>query len=318
MIRRPPRSTLSSSSAASDVYKRQVRCRAQVCVVWVYAHELQGAALQERIKVMNTEKEGLKHEIALLQRAWRESEEAREADIGLYVGREEELTKVRAELQRCSHGAHSAEERVSEAKAAAAAYLKDLKACRKALDQTFEERDRSQEGLQEAMLRCAELEEQLEQQQEANSTLAGCLAHKTEMLERALSTREVVSRGCSRAAGWAGEQQLCGGALDTPQPRAGRVEPSMEPEQEDGRWYSLQPAEPQGALEQGMAERLQELAQAHPLLATRSEEKVESEEREPHGSAEADLASLDFEIQQIRLAIQTATSQALEPQWDLH
>src|SRR5665648_682577 len=27
MIRRPPRSTLSSSSAASDVYKRQERCR---------------------------------------------------------------------------------------------------------------------------------------------------------------------------------------------------------------------------------------------------------------------------------------------------
>src|SRR5680860_747054 len=29
MIRRPPRSTQSRSSAASDVYKRQVRCRAQ-------------------------------------------------------------------------------------------------------------------------------------------------------------------------------------------------------------------------------------------------------------------------------------------------
>src|SRR5664280_2380156 len=27
MIRRPPRSTLSSSSAASDVYKRQIVCR---------------------------------------------------------------------------------------------------------------------------------------------------------------------------------------------------------------------------------------------------------------------------------------------------
>ena len=31
MIRRPPRSTLSSSSAASDVYKRQVACRHEYC-----------------------------------------------------------------------------------------------------------------------------------------------------------------------------------------------------------------------------------------------------------------------------------------------
>src|SRR5664279_4111980 len=30
MIRRPPRSTLSSSSAASDVYKRQLLCRKQL------------------------------------------------------------------------------------------------------------------------------------------------------------------------------------------------------------------------------------------------------------------------------------------------
>src|SRR5664280_3068165 len=30
MIRRPPRSTLSSSSAASDVYKRQIWCRLQM------------------------------------------------------------------------------------------------------------------------------------------------------------------------------------------------------------------------------------------------------------------------------------------------
>src|SRR5674536_394894 len=33
MIRRPPRSTLSSSSAASDVYKRQALCR-----LWVQDH----------------------------------------------------------------------------------------------------------------------------------------------------------------------------------------------------------------------------------------------------------------------------------------
>eukprot|EP00656_Telonema_subtile_P019117 TRINITY_DN203_c0_g1_i1.p1 TRINITY_DN203_c0_g1~~TRINITY_DN203_c0_g1_i1.p1 ORF type:complete len:101 (-),score=3.95 TRINITY_DN203_c0_g1_i1:420-722(-) len=36
MIRRPPRSTLSSSSAASDVYKRQVSTQSTGCLNWVH------------------------------------------------------------------------------------------------------------------------------------------------------------------------------------------------------------------------------------------------------------------------------------------
>src|SRR5664280_2779633 len=35
MIRRPPRSTLSSSSAASDVYKRQVESRTELDLHWM-------------------------------------------------------------------------------------------------------------------------------------------------------------------------------------------------------------------------------------------------------------------------------------------
>ena len=41
MIRRPPRSTLSSSSAASDVYKRQVQD-----IVFGMGTELRGAAME--------------------------------------------------------------------------------------------------------------------------------------------------------------------------------------------------------------------------------------------------------------------------------
>src|SRR5664280_642652 len=39
MIRRPPRSTLSSSSAASDVYKRQVMSAGQRAALWNHVRD---------------------------------------------------------------------------------------------------------------------------------------------------------------------------------------------------------------------------------------------------------------------------------------
>src|SRR5664280_3809066 len=58
MIRRPPRSTLSSSSAASDVYKRQVSCKALLDLKSL----LQGTLLPESDVVLEAE-----HRCLLLQ-----------------------------------------------------------------------------------------------------------------------------------------------------------------------------------------------------------------------------------------------------------
>src|SRR5665648_296679 len=56
MIRRPPRSTLSSSSAASDVYKRQLVTLIDVMLLghWLEMRSVMGAsrALEELVKIM--------------------------------------------------------------------------------------------------------------------------------------------------------------------------------------------------------------------------------------------------------------------------
>src|SRR5665648_1241873 len=51
MIRRPPRSTLSSSSAASDVYKRQVPPRGRVAALGFHGKAQRGTGSARRTEV---------------------------------------------------------------------------------------------------------------------------------------------------------------------------------------------------------------------------------------------------------------------------
>src|SRR5665648_1305004 len=59
MIRRPPRSTLSSSSAASDVYKRQGKIKAPILYgesdgVWVHLQREKRRSAEVRVAILST------------------------------------------------------------------------------------------------------------------------------------------------------------------------------------------------------------------------------------------------------------------------
>src|SRR5664280_3720267 len=89
MIRRPPRSTLSSSSAASDVYKRQLENTEKIRILIGIStnkqtHDLLNTAKQEQQQSLQFSHAEAKKEIeGLIEKEMEESEDNRNVEQGI-------------------------------------------------------------------------------------------------------------------------------------------------------------------------------------------------------------------------------------------